>query len=264
MKWRWSGGVDRKAKLLGECWTFFNLHFPAPAIEAMSRICAWRTEKNLQIFGWCFQFKQSCLWATLSYFCLQKQGRKINAMRRVVLENVLKRAQRYPRVKCEKVSLQIESTALPPKNHNLFVKTGTKKELETRKCGHRLIMHSITRRDEMWGGVRWEDSGREGVGGSFVPTYIWAGWNGMTIHILSNPIKKGHLLTAIQIWGTAETRRFGADAVRLQVITQNYPLTLCASYLPLPPPPQLRPLFSESSLSSPLLIRHMVHRGVPK
>jgi hypothetical protein len=54
-----------------------------------------KTEKNPQIFGWCLQFKQSCLWATLSYFCLRKQGRKINAMRRVVLENVLKRAQRY-------------------------------------------------------------------------------------------------------------------------------------------------------------------------
>ncbi len=51
-------------------------------------------------------------------------------MRRVVLENVLKRAQRYPRVECEEVSLQIEFATLPPKNHNLFVKTGTKKELE--------------------------------------------------------------------------------------------------------------------------------------
>jgi hypothetical protein len=61
----------------------------------MSRICACKTEKNLQVFGWFLQFKQSCLWATLSYFCLRKQGRKINAMRRVVLENVLKRAQRY-------------------------------------------------------------------------------------------------------------------------------------------------------------------------
>ncbi len=49
-------------------------------------------------------------------------------------------------------------------------------------------------------------------------------------------VKKGLLLTAIQIRGTAETRRCDADAVRLQVITQNAPLTLRASYLPLPPP----------------------------
>jgi hypothetical protein len=36
-------------------------------------------------------------------------------------------------VECKEVSLQIEFTTLPPKNHNLFVKTGTKKELEKKK-----------------------------------------------------------------------------------------------------------------------------------
>ncbi len=72
--------------------------------------------------------------------------------------------------------------------------TGTKRELEKQgKCGHRLIMHSITRWGEIWGGGEWSEEtvGGEGVGGSFVPTYIWAGWNGMTIHILFNSIKKG-------------------------------------------------------------------------
>ena len=118
--------------------------------------------------------------------------------------------------------------------------------------------------DMRGGGVEWEDSGREGVGGSFVPTYIWAGWNGMTIHILFNSIKKGLLLTAIQIRGTAETRRCDADAVRLQVITWNPPLTLCASYLPLPPPPSSAPCSQSRSLSPPSLIQHMVYRGVPK
>ncbi len=74
----------------------------------------------------------------------------------------------------------------------------------------------------------------------------------MTIHILFNTIKKGLLLTAIQIRGTAETRRCDADAVRLQVITWNSPLTLCASYLTLPPP-QLCPLFSELLLIATLV-----------
>ncbi len=55
-------------------------------------------------------------------------------------------------------------------------------------------------------------------------------------HNCSNLLKKGLLLTVIQIRGTAETRRCDADAVRLQVITRNAPLTLRASYLPLPPP----------------------------
>jgi hypothetical protein len=128
----------------------FNLHFPTPAVEAMSRICACKTERNLQIFGWCLQFKQSWLWATLSYFCLQNKAGKINATRRVVLRKCIKRAQRYQfALKCEEVSLQIEFTTLPPKNHNVFVKLGTKRELEKRNCGHRLIMHSITPRG--WG-----------------------------------------------------------------------------------------------------------------
>ncbi len=65
------------------------------------------------------------------------------------------------RFECEEVSLQIEFTALPPKNHNLFVKSGTKRELEKRNCGHRLIMHSITRMGgggdmrREWGGGGW-------------------------------------------------------------------------------------------------------------
>jgi hypothetical protein len=103
-------------------------------MEAMSRICAYKTERNLQIFGWCLQFKQSCPWATLPYFCLQKQGREINAMRRVVLENASKKSSVLSiRLECEEVSLQIEFTTLPPKNHNLFVKTGKKRELEKKE-----------------------------------------------------------------------------------------------------------------------------------
>jgi hypothetical protein len=34
----------------------FDLHFSTPAEKAMSRICASKTERNLQIFGWCLQF----------------------------------------------------------------------------------------------------------------------------------------------------------------------------------------------------------------
>jgi hypothetical protein len=63
-------------------------------------------------------------------FCLQKQGREINAMRRVISENASKELSVIICLECEEVSLQIEFTTLPPKNHNLFVKTGTKRELE--------------------------------------------------------------------------------------------------------------------------------------
>jgi hypothetical protein len=41
------------------------------------------------------QFKQSCQWTTLSYFCLQKQGRKKQRNEASRLRKCLKRAQRY-------------------------------------------------------------------------------------------------------------------------------------------------------------------------
>jgi hypothetical protein len=74
----------------------FDLHFPAPAVEAMSRIYACKTERNLQIFGWCLQFKQSCPWATLSYctfVCKTRQGNQRNEASR--LRKCIKRAQCY-------------------------------------------------------------------------------------------------------------------------------------------------------------------------
>jgi hypothetical protein len=71
----------------------FDLHFSIPAEKAMSKICAYKTYlQNLQIFGWCLQFKQSCPWATLSYFCLQNKAGKINAMRRVVLRKMFQKS----------------------------------------------------------------------------------------------------------------------------------------------------------------------------
>ncbi len=105
----------------------FDLHFPTPAVEAISRIYACKTERNLQMFGWYLQFKQSCPWATLSYFCLQRHGREINAMRQVVSENASKELALSIRLECEEVSLQIEFTTLPPKNHNFFVKNWNEK-----------------------------------------------------------------------------------------------------------------------------------------
>jgi hypothetical protein len=63
----------------------FELHLSSPEEKAVSRICASKTRRNLQTFGWCLQFKQSCPWAALSYFCLQNKAGKINATGRVVL-----------------------------------------------------------------------------------------------------------------------------------------------------------------------------------
>jgi hypothetical protein len=81
-----NGGVERSANPTFErMLNVFDLHLSTPEEKAMSRICASKTRRNLQTFGWCLQFKLSCPWATLSYFCLRKTSREINAAGRVVL-----------------------------------------------------------------------------------------------------------------------------------------------------------------------------------
>ncbi len=130
MKWWWAEGWNEKQNCCWENAERFWLTFSYTSSGAMSRIYACKTERNLQIFGWCLQFKQLCPWATLSYFCLQKQGREINAMRQVVSENVSKRAQRYHLLGMRRSLFANWIHYIATKNHNLFVKTGTKRELE--------------------------------------------------------------------------------------------------------------------------------------
>jgi hypothetical protein len=102
----------------------------------------------------------------------------------------LKKSSALFHIKYGKVSLQIEFATLPPKPQPLCEMRMKRKMEKQGKCGHRLIVHSITRRGEIWKGeggceVKRQWGGRGG-GGSFVPTYKRAGWNGMTIHILFN------------------------------------------------------------------------------
>ncbi len=93
MKGWWKRGVERKANpSIERMLNVFDLHFSTPAEKAMSRICASKTRRNLQIFGWCLQFKQSCPWATLSYFCLRNKAGKITAMGRVVLRKMFQKS----------------------------------------------------------------------------------------------------------------------------------------------------------------------------
>jgi hypothetical protein len=42
--------IDRKLKV-------FDLHLSTPEEKGVSRICASKTRRNLQKFGWCLQFK---------------------------------------------------------------------------------------------------------------------------------------------------------------------------------------------------------------
>ncbi len=94
----------------------FDLHLSAPEEKAVSRICASKTRRNLQTFGRCLQFKQSCPWASLSYFCTRKTSREINAMGRVVLrKNVSEKLSIIDPLLKEEKPLQFESTNIAAK-----------------------------------------------------------------------------------------------------------------------------------------------------
>jgi hypothetical protein len=70
-------GMERSANPNDErMLNVFDLHLSAPEEKAMSRICASKTRRKLQTFGWFLQFKQSCPWASLSYFVCRKQAEK--------------------------------------------------------------------------------------------------------------------------------------------------------------------------------------------
>jgi hypothetical protein len=108
----------------------FDLHFPTPAVEAMSRICACKLGEICKYLAGACNSNSHARW--LHYFTFvskKKQGNQRNEVSRV-RKCIKKSSALSIRLECEEVSLQIEFTTLPPKNHNLFGKTGTKRELE--------------------------------------------------------------------------------------------------------------------------------------
>ncbi len=130
MKWQWNGGVERKAKLLlRECWTFLIyivlhqqwkqcLEFALAKLREICKFLAGACNSNSHARGLHY----------LTFVCKTKQGNQRNEASR--LRKCIKKSSALSiSLECEEVSLQIEFTTLPPKNHNLFVKTGTKREL---------------------------------------------------------------------------------------------------------------------------------------
>ncbi len=72
------GVVERSANpSVDSMLNVYGLHLSAPEEEAMSRICTSKTRRNLQTFGWCLQFKPSCSWGSLSYFCMRKKQKNL-------------------------------------------------------------------------------------------------------------------------------------------------------------------------------------------
>jgi hypothetical protein len=70
-------GVERSANPnIERMLNVFDLHLSTPEEKQCLEYALLKPGENLQTFGWCLQFKQSCPWAALSYFCLRKQSRE--------------------------------------------------------------------------------------------------------------------------------------------------------------------------------------------
>jgi hypothetical protein len=134
MNWRWDGGVERKAKLLlRECWTFLIyiflhqqwkqcLEFMLAKLREICKCLAGAWNSNSHARGLHY----------LTFVCKTRQGNQRNEASR--LRKCIKRAQRYQFALNAKKSLcKLNSLHCRQKNHNLIVKTGTKRELEKKE-----------------------------------------------------------------------------------------------------------------------------------
>jgi hypothetical protein len=74
------------------------------------------------------------------------------------------------RLECKEDSLQIEFTTLLQKNHNLFAKIGTKRELEKKELRPQANNAQYNTQGEKWGGG-WGEVRRQWGGGRAAPLH---------------------------------------------------------------------------------------------
>ena len=130
VKWRWNGGWNKKQN----CWEnaerfsiYIFLHQQWKqclefALAKLREICKY-------LAGACNSNSHARGLHYLTFVCKNKAG-KSTQWGESSQKMYLKELSVITRMECEEVSLQIEITTLPPKNHNLFVKTGMKREWE--------------------------------------------------------------------------------------------------------------------------------------
>ncbi len=159
MKWQWDGGVEREANLLlRECWTFLICIFLHQqwkqclefALAKLGEICT-------NLAGACNSNSHARGLHYLTFVCKTRQGNQRNEASR--LRKCIKRAQRYQfALNAKKSPCKLNPLHCRHKTTTSLWKLERKGNRRKRKCGHRLIMHSITRREgggdvrRQWGG----------------------------------------------------------------------------------------------------------------
>ncbi len=153
MKWRWNEGVEWKAKLLlRECWTFLTYIFLHQQWkQCLEFMLAKLREICKYLAGACYSNSHARGLHYLIFVCKTRQGNQRNEVSR--LRKCIRRAQHYQFALNAKKSLCIlNSLHCRQKTTTSLWKLERNGNWRKRNCGHRLIMHSITRRERGGGG----------------------------------------------------------------------------------------------------------------
>ena len=128
----------------------FDLHFPTPAVEAMSRILRFQNQEKFANI-WLVLAIQTVMPVGYTILLLSaKQSRENQCNEASRLKKMYQKSSALSiRFEMRRSPFAIEFTTFAAKKPQPLCETGTKRGLEKQgKCSHRLIMHSITRRGE--------------------------------------------------------------------------------------------------------------------
>ena len=155
------------------CWTFFNLHFLDQkrskylefALAKLRGLCKYLANvynSHSHVYGL----------HRLTFVHENKAGKSMQ-WGESSFRKCIKKSSALSHMKDGEVSLQIEFATLPPKPQPLCEMRMKRKMEKQGKCGHRLIVHGITRRGEIW---------RKGGGGCEVRRQ-WGGGRFLCINL---------------------------------------------------------------------------------
>ncbi len=170
MKWRWNGGVEWKAKLLlRECWMFLtHIFLHQQWKQCLEFMLAKLREICKYLAGACNSNSHARGLHYLTFVCKTRQENHRNEASR--LRKCIKRAERYQFALNAKISLcKLDSLHCHQKTTTSLWKLERKGNWRKRNCGHRLLMHSITRREKGGWGLSEKTVG--GGGGRAAPLH---------------------------------------------------------------------------------------------
>ncbi len=151
-----------RSKTKRGCWTFFNLHFRDQKWSKYLEFALAKLRGLCKYLANVYNSHSHVYRLHRLTFVHENKAEKSMQWG----ESSFKKSSALSHIKYGKVSLQIEFATLPPKPQPLHEMKMKRKLEKQGKCSHRLIVHDITRRGEIWkgggGGVKWGDSGGGG------------------------------------------------------------------------------------------------------